>query len=244
MTMETTKAKLIIGAVDDEIDMLVSRLESSEQVALNRKKAFRGLLGGKTVLVAAAGVGAVNMGHGITSLMERFDIESVVMVGSAGAYHESGAVLGDVVVARFETYADLGLLSQEGWHPFDGPPMNLLVDVPESTHHFVLDYERSEQLLNVARQTGMSYAGSFITVNGVSGDEDTAHSRYQRFQALAETMEGAAGAHVCCLYDVPFLEVRGVSNHAGVRDKRAWDIPKACRVAQEVVLAAMDEGVL
>ena len=45
-------------------------------------------------------------------------------------------------------------------------------------------------------------------------------------------MEGAAAAHVCAMHDVPFLEVRGVSNLVEDRDRAAWRIAEAADAAQ------------
>jgi futalosine hydrolase len=49
-------------------------------------------------------------------------------------------------------------------------------------------------------------------------------------------MEGAAAAHVCALHDIPFLEVRGVSNLVEDRDRAAWRIAEAAAAAQAVVM--------
>ena len=35
---------------------------------------------------------------------------------------------------------------------------------------------------------------------------------------VAESMEGAAAAHICALYGVPFLEIAGISNMVADRD--------------------------
>jgi futalosine hydrolase len=80
-------------------------------------------------------------------------------------------------------------------------------------------------------------------VDAVSGDDWTANQRFGQFKALVENMEGVAAAHVCTLYGVPFQEIRGVSNRAGDRDKRRWDLDRAVTVAQEAVLKAHEEDV-
>jgi futalosine hydrolase len=49
-------------------------------------------------------------------------------------------------------------------------------------------------------------------------------------------MEGAAAAHVCALHDIPFLEVRGISNLVEDRDRSKWRITEAAEAAQTVAL--------
>jgi futalosine hydrolase len=46
-------------------------------------------------------------------------------------------------------------------------------------------------------------------------------------------MEGAAVAQLCTLYDIPFLEIRGISNLVKQRNKKAWDVSSAALVSQE-----------
>jgi futalosine hydrolase len=67
------------------------------------------------------------------------------------------------------------------------------------------------------------------------------HARWlgQRFGALAESMEGAAAAHVCALYGVQFLEVRGISNLVTDRERDSWQVKRAAAVAGWASLAVV-----
>jgi futalosine hydrolase len=60
-----------------------------------------------------------------------------------------------------------------------------------------------------------------------------------RFGALAESMEGAAAAHICTLYGVPFLEIRGISNLVTDRCRGDWQIKRAAAVAGWATLAVV-----
>ncbi len=82
--------------------------------------------------------------------------------------------------------------------------------------------------------------GPSLTVGMTSGDIQTADSRFRRFGALAEDMEGSAIAQTCLLFDVPFLEFRGISNMAGVRDKARWDPGAATQHCLAVVKHLLD----
>ncbi len=82
--------------------------------------------------------------------------------------------------------------------------------------------------------------GPSLTVGMVSGDIHTADARFRSFRALAENMEGSAIAQTCLLFDVPFLEFRGVSNMAGVRDKARWDLGTAMEHCLLVVKHLLD----
>ena len=79
-------------------------------------------------------------------------------------------------------------------------------------------------------------AGPFLTLSTVTGVRARGDELHRRFGALCESMEGAAAAHVCALHDVPFLEVRGVSNLVEDRNRTTWKIAEAAAAAQAVAL--------
>jgi futalosine hydrolase len=54
-------------------------------------------------------------------------------------------------------------------------------------------------------------------------------------------MEGAAAAQVCEQFQLPLLEIRGISNPTGTRDPRQWDICKGTAAAQNAVIKLVDD---
>ncbi|MEJ5349717.1 MAG: hypothetical protein WHS46_13640 [Desulfosoma sp.] len=77
--------------------------------------------------------------------------------------------------------------------------------------------------------------GPSVTVGMSSGDEWIAGERFVRYGAWAEDMEGSAVVQVCRRYDVPVVQCRGISNQAGVRDKRSWRMEEALAHCHAVV---------
>lgn len=89
--------------------------------------------------------------------------------------------------------------------------------------------------------------GPCVTLSQVTGTAEEARALEARWGALAESMEGAACAHICALYGIPFLEVRGISNLVGDRDRRRWDVTGAAAEAVDAVstvLCAQIPGLL
>ncbi|MGI5939653.1 MAG: hypothetical protein ACOX8V_03040 [Thermoleophilia bacterium] len=81
------------------------------------------------------------------------------------------------------------------------------------------------------------YTGRCLTLSRATGLDAEATVLVERWGALAESMEGAAAAHMCVLYGVPFLEVRGISNLVTDRDRASWEIDRAIRAAGQAALA-------
>jgi len=82
--------------------------------------------------------------------------------------------------------------------------------------------------------------GPFVTVVTVTATAIRAKRLHGEYGALMENMEGAAAAHVCMRYDIPFLEIRSVSNRVGRRDKDAWNLPLAFKRASRAVYTVIE----
>jgi len=61
-----------------------------------------------------------------------------------------------------------------------------------------------------------------ITVNRISTEENFINQIKEKFSPIVESMEGAAFHYVCLKEDIPFLQIRSVSNMVGERDKSTW----------------------
>ena len=44
------------------------------------------------------------------------------------------------------------------------------------------------------------------------------------FDPVTESMEGAALHYVCLMTNVPFIQLRSISNYIGERNKKKWDM--------------------
>jgi len=68
---------------------------------------------------------------------------------------------------------------------------------------------------------------SGITVNTVHGNERSIAAVVRRFTPQVESMEGAAFMHACLISNVPFAQVRAVSNIVEKRNREAWNLGEA-----------------
>ena len=66
-----------------------------------------------------------------------------------------------------------------------------------------------------------------ITVNTVHGNDDSIARVTTRFSPDVESMEGAAFMYACLIQDVPFAQVRAVSNMVERRNRAAWKLTEA-----------------
>lgn len=79
--------------------------------------------------------------------------------------------------------------------------------------------------------------GVLLTVCAASANTSDVAMRRERYpDASAEDMEGFGVAVACHFGDVPLQIIRGISNHAGDRDKNNWRIHQALNAASDLTL--------
>jgi futalosine hydrolase len=83
---------------------------------------------------------------------------------------------------------------------------------------------------------------SGITVNTVHGDESSIAAAVERWHPDVESMEGAAFMYACLAADVPFAQVRAVSNRVERRNRAAWDLPGAVRALGRAAVEMLESA--
>ncbi len=259
----------ILAAVPEEIDSLCEAIPRSGTVEIAGKEFMLFDFGELSLLIGTTGIGKVNAAIETAALLTCFGPVEVWNIGCAGAYVESGLCVGDVLLTRDWVCGDEGvllkcgpasmqaigipLLARDGITYFDSfPASSFEISRVESTlpnpgrYSFnsflgiIEPYKPEEYPENEC--FALNY-GRSLTVGMVSGDREVAAKRYGIHNALAENMEGSAIAQVCLRFGAPFLECRGISNVAGVRDKKEWDIRKGVSNCHSVVLNLLNSTI-
>ena len=218
--------------------MLARRLASPISQSVSGKRWITGASGQATVRLVEGGLGGVNTAHALSCALQGWRPDLVLQLGVGGAYPNSGLEVGDLVLAEAENYGDLGVRTPQGWKSSELIGIPVIRGDVDYYNHFPFDRNLVTRAhLTLANRNGSDppqlRAGPFVTVQECSGTTELGIERARRFAAICENMEGAAGAHICRLFDVPFLEIRGISNMVEDRRTEQWEIPRAARVAQE-----------
>ncbi|GEM47470.1 futalosine hydrolase [Deinococcus cellulosilyticus] len=200
-------------------------------VATEGEALFFGALG---LEVAISGIGAVNAALTTLQVAGSSRPDLIINAGIAGAFPGQGLQIGDVALSNTITSASLGAEDR------DGGFLNLQklgFPLHGDLHNRLPAWEGATDL---ARRLGLK-AGEMLTLETVTGTQQTLDKLQHLYPAaLTEGMEGAGVALAGLRLEVPVLEVRGISNMVGPRDRESWNIPlalKACRSALERMMA-------
>jgi futalosine hydrolase len=233
---------LLITATRLEAQPLRTELTELEQISFPLGEVWRGLLPASAdgsslqVHLAHLGIGKVNTAAGLALAIEKLNPTAVVQFGIGGAYINSFASIGMVMVGTHDVHIDSGVRTSEGWQGMAQVGFPLLIK-NEETYHNIFPTDKTLTQLFVDA-LGLP-TGIFATSETITGTFDESTAIQEQFDVSIESMEGAAAAQVCLAMNVPFAEVRGVSNIVGERDKRNWDIPKAVKRVNETVLQTL-----
>jgi futalosine hydrolase len=172
---------------------------------------------------AVTGVGLLPSTYAIMQLIGRSKPDLVIQVGIAGSFNPS-LELGTAVTVEREILADIGVFEKDGYRDIfelglagnNMPPF--------------------EQGAIVNHHDNLIEAASLPVVSAVSVNEISTHPQKitlfaEKYKAGIESMEGAALHYVCALQEIPFIQIRGISNLVGERDKTNWKIPEALLAA-------------
>ena len=228
---------LLISATELESGVIQKSLGDAKTTRHAGKGVIAGNLCDWQCTLLHTGIGAVNAAHALTCQFEGQLPDLVIQFGIGGAYVPTSLPIRSVVLATEEIYGDVGVITPEGWKPADEIGIPLVHGNPPHFNRFPLD----SRLVSTAIEICGGTCGPFVTVSQCSGVQAVGDALHARFNALCESMEGAAAAHICTLYDVPFLEVRGISNLVEDRQPARWDIPGAAEAAQSALIKIISE---
>jgi futalosine hydrolase len=231
---------LLITATRLEAEPLRSELRGLEKQEFLCGEVWQGTLATTSTRLHLAhlGIGKVNTAAGLALAIKELQATAVIQFGIGGAYINSFASIGMVMAATHDIHIDSGVRTSEGWLGMERVGFPLLI-LGDKTYHNT--FPTSQTLTRLFTDTLSLPTSRFATSETITGTFDESTAIQEQFDVSIESMEGAAAAQVCLALGVPFAEVRGVSNIVGERDKKNWDIAKAVRRVNEVVLETLQK---
>lgn len=231
---------LLIAAVPLETELLRRELAPCAVRRCGGHPLYQGVLAGEQVALQHSGVGKANAAAAAALLLDRLQPEAVLCFGCAGAYQSSGLRVGDLILATEEVYGDEGASVADGFLDMQALGLPLAERGSEQWfNRFPADPEllaHGQRLIGKALGAGQRMVcGPLVTVSACSGTTAAGNLLAARTDGAGENMEGAAVAQLCARFDVPFFEVRGISNLVEDRDLSRWDLPAAAAAAQQAV---------
>lgn len=183
---------------------------------------------GKGVALLVTGIGPLNAAYSLgRALGDGGRFQGVINVGIAGSYDCQQLPLGAVAVASEEYFPDYGAQFEDrveheavGLAQAKGPEGGVWERIslyPRAAAEALSLAPQAREALEEIPQV------PFLTSGLVSGSPEVGQARKERHGVLVENMEGFALALGSLRAEMPFLEIRAISNPCGTGDKEQWD---------------------
>ncbi|MWV45163.1 5'-methylthioadenosine/adenosylhomocysteine nucleosidase [Paenibacillus sp. HJL G12] len=196
----------IIGAMDEEVELLLAGMQSTETVDKAGIRYYKGTYHQQNIVVCKSGVGKVNAAVTTQILIDTFDVSQVLFTGVAGAVHPQ-LNIGDIVISSECLQHDMDVTAlgfERGVIPYQE----------------VSAFQADQTLVGLAEKACGELGEVNCRVGRVlSGDQFIASVEqvnwfYEHMQGACVEMEGASVAQVCYMNGVPFVVIRSMSDKA------------------------------
>jgi futalosine hydrolase len=173
------------------------------------------------------GVGMAVTAYALTKEVLKHKYDLIINAGIAGSFYR-GIKVAEVVMVQFELFAELGAEDDKAFIKF--PEMNL-----PGPYTF-----KDAKVLSGAYYSSLKKVKA-ATVNKVHGNEENINTFLKLHDVELESMEGAAVAMVCEAENIPYVQIRSISNYVTKRNRDAWDIPNAIKNLNEGLRKIIEE---
>lgn len=191
----------IIGAMDEEILELKKIIKINEEKDILGVKFYLGELGAKDVILVKSKIGKVASSFVTTLLINNFDVEYIINIGTCGA------------VSRNLRYLDIVVGDRLFYHDADVTAFGYKYGQMAQCEPY---FNSNKDLVEKAKVFNNVYIGDIVSGDEFVDDNKKMQEKIQKYfseyNVLACDMESTSIAHVATLSNVPFIIIRTISD--------------------------------
>lgn len=206
----------IIAAMQEEMKEIENIMKEIEEKQIYELTFFKGKINNTEVVLVESGVGKVNAARVTQILVNKFEVEAIINVGSAGAANDE-LNIGDLVIGKNMVQHDFDITAF-------GHPKGFISNVGQNVESDKQLIKKMEQTItNLAQKEFKIKIGTIASGDIFCTDLKMKEKIRNKFNADAIEMEGAAIAQVCKLDNVPFIVIRSISDSPNGNNKITFE---------------------
>ena len=195
----------IIAAMQEEMQEIEKLMTGTESTKINELNFIKGKINNKEVVLVEAGIGKVNAARTTQILIDKFDIEAIINVGSAAGANDE-LDIGDIVIGSKLVQHDFDLTAF-------GRPKGYISNVGQFVESDNALIEKMQKTISKIQNNEFKIKiGTIASGDIFCTDLKMKDEIRESFNADAIEMEGAAIGQVCKLDNIPFLVIRSISD--------------------------------
>lgn len=206
----------IIAAMQEEMQEIKKIMTETEERKIYELTFTKGKINNTEVVLVEAGVGKVNAARTTQILINNFDIETIINVGSAASANDE-LDIGDIVIGKKLVQHDFDITAF-------GHPKGFISNVGQYVESDSKLIEKMEQTIVDLQDKEFKIKIGTIASGDIFCTEIKMKEKIRnKFEADAIEMEGAAIAQVCKLDNVPFIVIRSISDNPNGNNNITFD---------------------
>jgi len=194
----------MIAAMNEEVESIKKIMKDISIKTIYELQFIQGKINEKYVVLAKCGVGKVNAARTAQILLDNFDIEYVINVGTAGSLNEN-IEIGDIVIAEKLVQHDFDITAA-------GRKKGYITGVGKYFYSDKNLIEKAKNVIGEMNENFNAFVGTIVTGDIFVQDIQVKNKIKSEFNADCAEMEGAAIAQVCMLDNIPFIVIRSISD--------------------------------
>lgn len=206
----------IIAAMEEEMQEIKNIMTDIVEEKIYELIFIKGRINDKNVVLVEAGIGKVNAARVTQILIDKFNIEAIINVGSAGSANDE-LDIGDIIIGKKIVQHDFDITAF-------GHPKGYISNVGQYVESDIQLIKKMEQTINnLDTQEFKIKIGTIASGDIFCTELQMKNKIRTKFNADAIEMEGAAIAQVCKLDNIPFIVIRSISDKPNGNNEITFD---------------------
>ena len=194
----------IIVAVDQELAAMKQKLDKIEEKKLRDLTYYEGTINNKEYILIKSGIGKVNAARTTQMLIDTFELDYIINIGSAGSLNDD-LDIGDIVIGEELVQHDFDTTAfgdEKGYITGAGKIFKSNEVLVQKYKEYSLENDLNYKII----------AGTIASGDIFLTEKNMKEKIRSKFGADCVEMEGAAIAQICMLNKVPFIVIRSISD--------------------------------
>jgi futalosine hydrolase len=195
---------IITAATEFEVEQAKIKIKSTKKLDIS---------------FVVTGIGILATAVNLSKIIYEQKPDFIIQAGIAGCFDEN-IELGKVVIIEKEFLGDLGVAENKKWIDVFDLKLIKPSQKPFTKKAIINKQIKLYNLLDLPIVNA-------VTVNQITTQQQHVNQLIKKYKPTIESMEGAALHYVCNSYNIPYLQIRTISNYVAERDKTKWKIKLA-----------------
>lgn len=220
----------ILAAMQEEMQEIENIMTEKENQKIYELNFIIGKINSTEVVLVEAGIGKANASRTTQILIDNFEIDAIINVGTAGSANDE-LEIGDIVIGEKVVQHDFDITAF-------GHPKGFISNVGQYIESDSTLIEKMKQTISKMNDNEFKIKIGTIASGDIFCTELKMKEKIRtKFNADAIEMEGAAIAQVCKLDNVPFIIIRSISDKPDGNNNITFDqfLEKASKRCAKII---------